>query len=277
MSAAFLYGLVILSAIAHAVWNAMMKHAGDRAMMMVAIRSVGLILGLCALPFVEWPAAASWKWLALTVLVQFAYFVLLVRSYSIGDMSVVYPLARGLAPVLTTIAAFLFAGEALTAGQVVAVALISLGIMVLSVGAGASRPAVGFALATGASVAAYSFLAGMGVRTSGTVLGFQACQEVVNGAVVVAYGMTRRVEFAAYIRRHAMVGALAGLMSVIGFLAYLTAARSLPLGPTTALRETSVIFGAVIGTFVLKECFGLRRITAATFVVTGIGLLAFLH
>ena len=246
-------------------------------MMMVAIRSVGLILGLCALPFVEWPAAASWKWLALTVLVQFAYFVLLVRSYSIGDMSVVYPLARGLAPVLTTIAAFLFAGEALTAGQVVAVALISLGIMVLSVGAGASRPAVGFALATGASVAAYSFLAGMGVRTSGTVLGFQACQEVVNGAVVVAYGMTRRVEFAAYIRRHAMVGALAGLMSVIGFLAYLTAARSLPLGPTTALRETSVIFGAVIGTFVLKEGFGLRRITAATFVVTGIGLLAFLH
>ena len=99
----------------------------------------------------------------------------------------------------------------------------------------------------------------------------------MNGAVVVAYGMTRRVEFAAYIRRHAMVGALAGLMSVIGFLAYLTAARSLPLGPTTALRETSVIFGAVIGTFVLKEGFGLRRITAATFVVTGIGLLAFLH
>ena len=134
MTAAFLYGLVILSAIAHAVWNAMMKHAGDRAMMMVAIRSVGLILGLAALPFVEWPAAVSWKWLALTVLVQFAYFVLLVRSYSIGDMSVVYPLARGLAPVLTTIAALLFAGEALTTGQMVAVGLISLGIMVLSVG-----------------------------------------------------------------------------------------------------------------------------------------------
>ena len=277
MSAAFLYGLVILSAIAHAVWNAMMKHAGDRAMMMVAIRSVGLILGLAALPFVDWPAAASWKWLGLTVLVQFAYFVLLVRSYSIGDMSVVYPLARGLAPVLTTIAAFLFAGEALSTGQMAAVALISLGIMVLSVGAGASRPAVGFALATGASVAAYSFLAGMGVRTSGTVLGFQACQEVVNGAVVLAYGMTRRVEFVAYIRRHAAVGVLAGLMSVIGFLAYLTAARSLPLGPTTALRETSVIFGAVIGTWVLKEGFGLRRITAAILVVTGIGLLAILH
>ncbi|MEI6200954.1 MAG: EamA family transporter, partial [Enhydrobacter sp.] len=123
----------------------------------------------------------------------------------------------------------------------------------------------------------YSFLAGMGVRTSGTVLGFQACQEVVNGAVVLAYGMTRRVEFVAYIRRHAAVGALAGLMSVIGFLAFLTAARSLPLGPTTALRETSVIFGAVIGTWVLKEGFGLRRITAAILVVTGIGLLAILH
>ena len=276
MSAAFLYGLVLLSAIAHASWNAMVKSSGDRVMTMVAIRVVGLALGLAALPFVDWPAAAAWPWLALTALVQFGYYALLIRSYGIGDMSVVYPLARGLAPVLTTLAAWLAIGESLGAGQVLAVALISLGIMVLSFGAGASRAAVLFALATGASVAAYSFLAGMGVRTGGTVLGFQACLEIVNGVVMVGFALaTRRAAFVDYARRHAATGLLVGVLSVVGFLAYLAAARSLPLGPVTALRETSVIFGAVIGTLVLREGFGLRRLAASTMVVLGIALLAF--
>src|SRR4051812_43216205 len=219
MSAAFLYGLVILSAIAHSVWNAMMKSAGDRTMTMVAIRVVGLALGLAALPFVDWPTAAGWRWLALTALVQFAYYALLIRSYGIGDMSVVYPLSRGLAPVLTTIAAFLFAGELLSASHLVAVAMISLGIMVLSFRSGASGAAIGFALATGASVAAYSFLAGMGVRAAGTVLGFQACLEIVNGCGMMGFALaTRRRAFATYIVANGGVCLLAGLMSVIGFV-----------------------------------------------------------
>jgi len=275
MSAAFLYGLVILSAIAHSVWNAMMKSAGDRTMTMVAIRVVGLALGLAALPFVDWPAAAGWKWLALTALVQFGYYALLIRSYGIGDMSVVYPLARGLAPVLTTIAAFVAIGEALSATQVVAVAMISLGIMVLSFGAGASRSAVGFALATGVAVATYSFFAGLGVRAAGTVLGFQACLEIVTGFGTFCYGVVvRRADVMAYVRRHGLTGFFAGAVSVLGFLAFLLAATSLPLGPVSAVRETSVIFGAVLGTFVLKEGFGLRRIAAAIMVTVGIVLLA---
>ncbi len=278
MSAAVLYGLVILSAIAHATWNAMMKSAGDRLLTMIMIRSVGLVIGLAALTFVDWPDAAGWKWLAATSLVQFAYYPLLVRSYGVGDMSVVYPLSRGLAPVLTTIAAFLFAREALGATQIAAVALISLGIMILSFRSGASGLAVGLALTTGTTVAAYSFLGGMGVRAAGTVLGFQACLEIVNGSVMLGLAMlTRPRAFAAHVRRHPGLGVMAGLMSVVGFVAYLVAAKSLPLGPVTALRETSVIFGAVIGTVVLHEGFGLRRLAAATLVVTGITLLAVLQ
>src|SRR5471030_377969 len=278
MSAAFLYGLVILSAIAHATWNAMMKSAGDRTLTMIAIRAVGLVIGLAALPFVDWPDAAGWKWLAATSAVQFAYYALLIRSYGIGDLSIVHPLSRGLAPVLTTVAAFLFAGEVLTGGHLAAVALISLGIMALSFRSGARRPAVVFALATGASVAAYSFLGGMGVRAAGTVLGFQACLEIVNGCGMVGFALaTRRRAFATYIVANRGVCLLAGLMSVLGFVAFLIAAKVLPLGPTTALRETSVIFGALIGTLVLKEGFGLRRIVAATLVVAGIAVLATLH
>lgn len=275
MTAALLYGLVILSAIAHAIWNAMVKSAGDRALTMVAIRVAGLALGLCALPFVDWPAPESWKWLALTAAVQFCYYALLVRSYGAGDMSVVYPLSRGLAPVLTTIAAFLALGEVLNASQIVAVVLVSVGIMALSIGAGASRQAVAFALATGVAVATYSFFAGIGVRTAGSVLAFQACLEIVTGLGMVGYALlARRNDIVGYVRRHAAVGFFAGVMSVLGFFAFLVAARSLPLGPVTALRETSVIFGAVLGTFVLKERFGPRRIGASILVAGGIALLA---
>ena len=278
MTPALLYGLVILSAIAHAVWNALVKSAGDRTLTMVAIRTVGMLLGLVALPFVDWPSPESWKWLAVTAVVMFAYYALLVRSYGVGDMSVVYPLARGLAPVLTTIAAFLVIGEALSTGQIAAVVMISIGIMALSFGAGASRTAVGFALATGVSVATYSFFAGLGVRAAGTVLGFQACLEIVTGFGMLCYGVVvRRADLVIYMRRHGAVGLFAGVVSVAGFLAYLVAARSLPLGPVSALRETSVIFGAVLGTLVLKEGFGPRRIAAAVLVTVGIVLLAVLR
>jgi drug/metabolite transporter (DMT)-like permease len=278
MSAVLLYGLVILSAVAHPVWNAMVKSSGDRMLSMAAIRATGLLLGLVALPFVDWPAVESWKWLALTALVHFAYYALLIRSYDSGDMSVVYPLARGLAPVLTTIGAFVGIGETLGAGQLLAVGLISLGIMALSLGAGASRQAVCFALATGVAVASYSFLGGIGVRAAATVLGFQACLEIVTGVGMVGYAvLTRPSAVVPYARRHGRAGLLAGIISVLGFLAFLAAARSLPLGPVTALRETSVIFGALIGTLVLKEGFGLRRLAASAAVASGIALLATLH
>jgi drug/metabolite transporter (DMT)-like permease len=275
MSAALLYGLVLFSAIAHAAWNALMKSAGERMLTMAALRFVGLVLGLMALPFVDWPARASLVWLALTAAVQFAYYVLLVRAYGLGDMSVVYPLARGLAPMLTTLVAALALGEALAPHQFVAVALISTGIMILSLGAGGSRRAVVFAAATGTAVAAYSLVAGLGVRAAGTVLGFQACLEIVTGAGTVGYvAIVRRADLVAHARRHGVVGLLAGVLSVAGFLAYLVAARSLPLGPVVALRETSVIFGALLGALVLKEAFGARRTAASALVALGIVLLA---
>jgi drug/metabolite transporter (DMT)-like permease len=278
MTAPVLYGLVLFSAVAHAIWNSLVKSAGDRTLTMVMIRFTGLALGLAALPFVDWPQPESWKWLALTAAVQFGYYALLVRSYGHGDMSVVYPLARGIAPVLTTISAFVFLGEALSPAHLVAVGLISFGIMVLSLGAGASRAAVGYAGATGLAVAAYSLFGGMGVRTAGTVLGFQACLEVITGGGMAAYGLaTRRADLLAYVRRHAAIGLVAGTLSVLGYLAFLAAAKALPLGPVVALRETSVIFGTLIGTFVLKEAFGLRRITASAFVLCGIALLALLR
>ena len=157
--------------------------------------------------------------------------------------------------------------------------MISLGIMALSFGAGASRAAVGFALATGVSVATYSFFAGLGVRTAGTVLGFQACLEIVTGFGMLCYGARRAARRPRELTRAAT--ARSGCWparcrwwasSPISWRP--EACRS---GPVTALRETSVIFGAVLGTLVLKEGFGPRRIAAALLVTVGIVLLAVLR
>jgi drug/metabolite transporter (DMT)-like permease len=173
MSATILYVLVLFSAVAHAIWNSLVKSAGDRVLTMVTIRFTGLVLGLATLPFVDLPHPESWKWLLLTACVQFGYYAVLIRSYDLGDMSVVYPLARGIAPVVTTIAAFVSLHEALGPLPLAAIGLISFGIMVLSLRAGASGVAVGYACTTGLAVAAYSLFGGFGVRTAGTVLGFQ--------------------------------------------------------------------------------------------------------
>jgi drug/metabolite transporter (DMT)-like permease len=273
MSALVLYGLVLFSAVAHATWNSLVKSAGNRVLTMASIRFTGLVLGLSALPFVDWPQQESWKWLAATAAVQFGYYALLVRSYGLGDMSVVYPLARGLAPMLMTVAAFLCLGEVLGLAQLIAVGLVSVGIMILSLGAGANHIAVRFACATGLTVAAYSLFGGLGVRTAGTVLGFQACLEIVTGGGMAVYALaTRGSDVLAHARRHGAIGLFAGSLSVLGYLAFLAAAKTVPLGPIVALRESSVIFGTLIGTFMFREGFGFRRIAASTFVVSGIAL-----
>src|SRR5260370_37067673 len=113
MTVPVLYGLVLFSAVAHAIWNSLVKSAGDRTLTMVAIRFTGLVFGLAALTFVDWPQPESWKWLVRTAVGQFGYYALLVRSYGLVAMSVVYPLAPGIAPLFMTTARFDSSGLAL--------------------------------------------------------------------------------------------------------------------------------------------------------------------
>jgi uncharacterized membrane protein len=177
-----LYGLILLAAIAHAGWNALVKSAPDRVLMMAAIRLVGVLFGLAVLPFVPWPDRATWLWLACASVAIFAYYGLLLESYRIGDLSLVYPLARGSVPVALALIAFVAIDERLAPTQLAAVALIGGGILLLAIGQHGDRKAVGFALATGISIAAYSLFCGLGVRSSDSILGFQAWLEILTGS-----------------------------------------------------------------------------------------------
>jgi len=270
-----LYTLVFLSAVAHASWNALVKNADDRLLMMGAIRAVGLTYGLVMLPFVPWPSAVTVGWLTCATVAVFAYYGLLIQSYRIGDMSLVYPIARGAAPILLALIAFLTINERLSSLQIAAVTLTSAGILMLVVGKGGDRIAIALAIATGISIAAYSFFGALGVRASADVLGFQAWLEILTGIGMVSFIAIRRGSaIGAFIRVHYPMGLLAGVLSVAGYLAYLAAAQILPLGPVSALRESSVIFGTVIGAIALREGFAARRIAAAIMVTSGVVALA---
>lgn len=275
LSPSILYSLVLLAAVAHAVWNALVKNAGDRLLMMAVIRLVGLVFGLALLPFVTWPGPDAWIWLALGVAVHLAAIAQLIESYRIGDLSLVYPIVRGTAPILLALIAYLTIGERLNLGQMAAVALTSTGILLLVGGRGGNLPAIGIAVATSISIATYSLLDGLGVRASASVLGFMAWLEILIGIGVLGFTLTRRRKaIMPFVRASGLTGVFAGVLSIGGYLAYLAAAKVLPLAPVAALRESSVIFGTVIGALVLKEGFGARRISAAILVTCGIAALA---
>lgn len=278
MAPEMLYGLVLLAAIAHAAWNALLKSVADRLLMMAAIRSVGFCYGLVMIWMVPLPQGETWAWLFCATAAHLVYFALLIESYRLGDMSVVYPVARGTAPLLLALLAYLTIGETLSIAQMAAVALSSLGLLVLVAGRGTSRAAAAVALATSVSIAGYSLLGGIGVRSAPDALSFQVWLELLLGASMLPYAalMRPRAGILAFVRHDGRTGLIAGAVSVMGFLAFLVAARELPLAPVAALRESSLIFGAVIGAVVFREAFGVRRVIAATFVAAGIVALALL-
>lgn len=242
---------------------------------MATIRLVGLVFGLALLPFVPWPSPDVWIWLGFATVAHYAAYALLIESCRIGDLSLVYPIVRGAAPILLALIAYLAIGESLNLGQIAAVALTSCGILMLVSGKGSNLTAIGFAFATSIAIAAYSLFDGIGVRASPSVLGFMAWLEILTGIGMLGFTMTRRRKaIMPFVRENGITGLFAGALSVGGYLAFLAAAKVLPLAPVAALRESSVIFGTVIGAVVLKEGFGARRITAAILVTCGIAALA---
>lgn len=270
-----LYVLVLMAAVGHAVWNALIKGSGDRVLMMAAIRLVGLLFGLGVLLFVSGPSRASWPWLMTAALAHYAYYALLIWSYGIGEMSLVYPLARGSAPVLLAGLAFLAVDERLSRGQAAGVGLASIGILILAFGPGRDLRACGVALLNGATIAGYSFCGGVGVRSAGTVLGFQAWLEILTGIGMLTFAVASRGRsIFPFARASGGRGLMAGVISVAGYLAFLAAVTVLPLAPVAALRETSAIFGTVLGAVVFREEFGLLRISAASLAAAGIVALA---
>ena len=267
--------IVLASAFMHALWNALVKVDGDRLMAMAVI--MGLTAALSPVLIVLSPpiAAESWKYLLLSAALNNVYFFFLIESYRVGDLSHAYPIARGSAPLLVAIGSAVFAGERLGAGGIAGVLLVSAGIMSLVAG-GRFDPsirwrAIGYPLATGTMIAAYTVVDGIGVRMSGSPVGYIGWLFALFAIPIVLVAIvSRRREAIVFLRTRWRP---AGLAALFNFGSYGLAIFALSLGAmahVSALRETSVIIAAVIGTVVLKEPFGRARIAAATLVAAGV-------
>ncbi len=275
---------VLLAAIIHASWNAMVKSTGDKVVAMTAVSIGHVPLGLLAIPFVPIPAQESWKWLALSVFAHTAYQLTLALAYRLGDFTQVYPIARGSAPVIITIVFVGVLGEALLPVEYAAIALICGGIFCLALlrqTDGLRNPkAVGAALLTGCFIASYSLLDGTGARAAGTTtastVGFVAWLTVINAAVfALLIGVINRPALVGAFNEGRKVMLLGGSGSVAAYVIVVWAMTQAPIPLVTALRETSTIFALFIGMIFLKEGLTPGKIFATVLAACGVLMLRF--
>ncbi|MET9391354.1 DMT family transporter [Streptomyces sp. NPDC006624] len=269
---------VLLAAVTHASWNAIAHRITDKLAGFALISGGGLVIGLAMAPFVPFPAAGAWPYLLGSAAVHIAYYALLMRSFRLGDFGQAYPIARGTAPLVVTAFAALFAHEVPDGPAAAGIALSCAGLTGVALwGLRGHRPqwaAVSAALATGLTIAAYTVVDGLGVRASGSSLGYIAWLMAVQGAVIPAYVLwRRRGRTAATLRPFAALGLLGAALSVAAYALVLWAQTRAELAPIAALRESSILVGAAIGAVFFKERFGAPRLAAAGLLVVGIGLM----
>ncbi|WP_151478213.1 DMT family transporter [Streptomyces albicerus] len=269
---------VLLAAVTHASWNAIAHRITDKLVGFTLIAGGGTLIGLAMVPFVAFPAAAAWPYLIASAVIHVAYYVLLMRSFRLGDFGQAYPIARGTAPLVVTVLAALFAHEVPDGWAAAGIAVSCAGLTGVALwGLRGHRPnwaAIGAALATGLTIAAYTVVDGLGVRASGSSLGYIAWLMAVEGVAVPAYALYRwRGQLLGVLRPFAGVGLLGAALSVSAYGLVLWAQTRAELAPIAALRESSIIVGAAIGAVFFKERFGAPRIAAAGLLVVGIGLM----
>ena len=270
------YGLLILAAASHAAWNALVKGSADQLLTLAGIRAVGVVFAILLLFYVPLPASAALPYLLGHAAFIYGYYFFLLNSYRVGEFSSVYPIARGLAPLIVLGAATVWGLDRLNPVEAVCTIFISLGVALFAAQRHVSTRAVTYAMGTGLMIAGYSTLGGAGVRQSGSVLGYFAASELLAGLGLIPIALAvRKQEAVRYLVRQWPNVLAAGSLSVVAFSIALWAFSILPLGPATAVRETSVAFAVLFGVLFLGDRFTAAKILALSFVLLGTVLLAF--
>lgn len=268
----------ITSAIIHASWNAALKGGrGDRIADAFLIAVGGMGTAAILFVFLGVPAAACWPYLATSVLIHLIYWTLLFKAYDMGDLSHIYTLSRGTAPLLVTLGAMIAAQEAPPPIKAIGVLLVSLGVLCVGFSANAPLRASVWALLLGVSIASYSLVDALGARLSGNAVLYVGWTSGLMGVPMIAFCAWRRGgrQLLADASIAPWRGIFIGVISFAGYGLVLWAQTLAPIAQVTALRETSVVWGALIAFTLLHERLGLRRWLGAAVVTLGAGLIAF--
>ncbi|MCB1670789.1 MAG: EamA family transporter [Gammaproteobacteria bacterium] len=276
----FILTAVLLAALLHAIWNALIKVSGDRLVVMAV---TAFSTSLLALPFVfllPAPERASWPFLFLSMCIHTTYMTMLVRAYGHGDFVQIYPLARGSAPLLTALLGFLLLQESLSSNEMAGMALIVASIL----GFAGERiggirqltgAALGYSLLTGLCITGYSLVDGQGARLAANSHSYTAWMFLLHGMLfpLVAW-LRRRGQLFSSARRVWKPGLAVAIISALAYWIVIWAFSQERIAPVAVLRETSVAFAAVISAFIIKEKLTRMRVLLILLIIAGIVLLA---
>ena len=276
------FGVVIFAALLHATWNALLKSGADKHAATVALSLGSLPIAILCLLVAGLPRWEAWPYVLGSVVIHTAYNLALLNAYRAADFTQAYPVARGTAPVLTAIFGVVLLGEALSPFQSLAVALIAAGVVSLVLAGGGERAGLrllkgeglGWALATGALIATYSLNDGAGARVAGSSVSFYALTSTITAFTVsLSLHLIRPGSVSgAFVRAR---GALfvGGPISFLAYALVTWAFTQAPIATVSALREVSVVFAMLIGTFILRERLNWRRIASTFVTLSGVVLL----
>lgn len=268
------FSAVIAAAAMHAGWNAFVKVKLDPLLAMVLITGSSALLAAPTLPFTGWPIRESWPWLAASVLLHLGYYIALTNGYRRAEMSQIYPLARGSAPMLTALFGVVVMKEPLSTIQIVAIVMLGFGIMLISLGGrrfghAPDWRAIGFAATSAVFICGYTLVDGQGARASGNPHAYSAALFTLEGFPLLAYVAWRRGR-AAFIEMRPSLwqGIAGGALSLGAYWIAIWAMTRAPIPLVAATRESSVLFAAIIAYFWLKERLIPSRLLAC-FIIVG--------
>ena len=270
---------VLFAAACHAGWNALIKVGLDPLSTTTLIALGSAVVALVALPFAGMPAVAAWPWIVASTVIHLFYFAALVEAYRTGDLGHVYPIARGSAPLMTAAASAFFVGERLSLLSWSGIVLLAAGVLLLSARGSrelthVDKRAVGFALLTALTICAYSVVDGLGARASHNSLSYVLWLFIGIALVLPPYALWRdgRGVIPA-MQRYWLRGFAGGGLQVLSYGIAVWAMTIAPIAIVASLRETSVLFGAILAVTVLKEPLRAIRIVAALLILCGLVLL----
>jgi drug/metabolite transporter (DMT)-like permease len=269
--------LVLLAGLIHAIWNALAKGIASQSTSFALINVGTTTVSWIALPFIGLPRAAAWPFVLASTACHLGYQLFLMGSYERANFSRAYPIARGVAPLLVSIGGLVFASEHLNAEAILGVFFVVVGVISLAYVRNSSRldrVGIYWALATGAAIALYTVVDGLGVRRSHDTLRYAVALFVLQSTIWLIAVVVRRGWRWTDNRTTIRIGVLAGLMSLVAYTIVLYAQTRAPLGVVSALRETGVVWAAAIGVVFFKEGKARTIMVPALIVVAGIALLS---
>ena len=269
------FALLMLAAALHASWNIMIKAAASAWFGTVLVAGCASVLAMCALPFLTVPAVASWPFIGVSVVLQLLYLWLIAHSYAQADLSLVYPVMRGTAPLLVALCNVAVLGEALSSMALAGIGVLCAGLLGMAASAAPGRrKGLWLALLNAVVIAAYTLVDGVGGRRSAVPLSYTLWIFLLCGLPLPLWSALRQpVALLSALRQDWWRGLLGGLGTISSYAIALWAMTQAPVAVVAALRETSILFGLLLAWLLLGERAGRLRLLAAGVMVLGACLL----